>query len=312
MATPSPESTARRGLVWASLLISAACLLLAAAAVFGYAQNWQPAPVVMAAAIQPTGSPAAPSQAASRTPFLPVANTTTPTRTATPTQTATITPSPSPTATFTPSATQTATITQTPTAAPTEPAPPPLPASAYVDGLVGYPQTLSLSCESRSAVDWAAFYGLSISELEFQHALPASDNPNRGFVGYPNGPTGQIPPASYGAHAAPVAALLRAYGLSASEYSGLSLDDLRRSLAYGHPVIVWVIGSVLPGGYPQPYTAADGETLTVAAGEHTVIVVGYDENTVTVQDGGMRYSPSIERFLSSWGVLGNMGILYGR
>jgi uncharacterized protein YvpB len=242
-----------------------------------------------------------PRSAPSLTPFLPVTNTPRPTHTPTPTQTPTFTPSP--------------TQTETPTDIPTDTAVPPtetpsdgLPEAATVRGVYGAEQSLPLSCEARSAVDWARFFGVDIGEMDFQYALPISDNPNTGFVGDPRSGRGQIPPNPYGVHAAPVAALLRANGLNAQGYSGLGLVDLRREIADGQPVIVWVIGNVWNGSGVS-YTASDGETLTVAPFEHTVILTAYTQNTVTVIDGALMYSTTTERFLASWGVLGNMAVI---
>lgn len=237
----------------------------------------------------------------SRTPFLPVTNTSTPTRTHTPTQTPT--PTLEPTTTSTPTKTPTATLPP-PTPTPSDG----LPDSAEISGVYGYAQSLPLSCESRSAVDWARYFDVEIGELDFQFGLPTSDNPNTGFVGSPRSTRGQIPPNPYGVHAAPVAALLRAYGLNAQSYSGLSFTDLRREIAAGEPVIVWVIGNVWDG-YGQSYTASDGETVTVAANEHTVILIGYNMDTVMVVDGALGYSTTLERFLASWGILGNMAVI---
>jgi uncharacterized protein YvpB len=184
-----------------------------------------------------------------------------------------------------------------------------LPDEASVNGVHGYPQTLSLSCESRSAVDWARFFGREIGELEFLGGLPRSDNPEVGFVGNPNGWPGQIPPGPYGVHAAPVAALLRAYGIPAIDERGFRWDEVRGEIASGQPVIVWVIGSVLPG-VGVPYTASDGQTVIVAPMEHTVIVVAYSPYSVAVVDNHFVYSVPIERFLASWGVLGNQAVFY--
>jgi hypothetical protein len=39
-----------------------------------------------------------------------------------------------------------------------------LPDSAYITGVHGHPQKHSLSCESRSAADLAAFWGISLGE----------------------------------------------------------------------------------------------------------------------------------------------------
>ena len=133
----------------------------------------------------------------SATPFQPATYTPTATFTLTPTVT------PSPTLTFT--ATATPTLTLTPT----------LPSSASIQGISGRWPAYSLDCESRSAVDWAAYFGVKIDELTFFNALPSSDNPDKGFVGNVHGAWGQIPPYDYGVHAKPVAKLFRAYGLEA-------------------------------------------------------------------------------------------------
>lgn len=239
------------------------------------------------------------SSTTTRTPFQPQ------------TFTPTVTLTPTPTATFTSSPTPSPTITASPTYTPVPPSPTPqdeLPIEASTDPINGYAQTLPLSCESRSAVDFAAYFGILIGEMDFQYGLPSSDNPNTGFVGDPRHERGFIPPSSYGVHAAPVAALLRAYGLNAYSYSNLSFDDLRREIASGQPVIAWVIGNVWRGS-GTGYTASDGETMIVAPFEHTVIVTGYSLNTVQILDGNLVYTTTVERFLDSWQVLGNMAII---
>jgi len=230
---------------------------------------------------------------ASATPFQPLP-------TATPTSTATSTLTPEPTSTPTP-------LPPTPEPDTATPAWPP--SSASIDNIIGFPQSYALSCESRSAVDWARYFGVDIGETEFLLRLPLTDNPEKGFVGYYNDFGGQVPPNSYGVHADPVASLLRDYGLPAGGLKGLSLDDLRSEIAAGRPVIVWIIYGIT-NGYPMNYTASDGETTVVAPNEHTVIVIGYDESSITVLDGAWVYQRSIEQFMSSWEVLGNMAVIY--
>jgi uncharacterized protein YvpB len=238
-----------------------------------------------------------------RTPFQPV--TYTPTRTITPTSTAT--PTPTATSTTTPTATPTPTFTPTSTPVPATATPSDgLPSETYISGVVGYSQALPLTCEARSAVDWARFFGISIRELDFQYALPVTDNPNTGFVGDPRNGRGQVPPASYGVYPPPVAALLRSYGVPAQSYAGYDWQDIRREIAAGRPVIAWVIGNVWSGYSGQVYTASDGETVVVAPYEHTVIVIGYSPNSVTVVDNELVYTVPLARFLDSWGVLGNL------
>lgn len=231
---------------------------------------------------------------ASPTPFQPM-----PTSTATATFTAT------PTATSTSTSTSTPTITPSPM--PTQPQSS-LPSEAYIEGFYGNAQWFNLDCEARSAVDLAAYFGISINEMEFLERLPRSDNPEKGFVGDYHDSKGRLPPESYGVHAGPVADLLREFGLDVEAKKGLTWKRIRKEISSGRPVMVWVINNTLPG-YAVEYTSSDGETNLVANFEHTVIIIGYDQNYVTIQDGGSVYQRTISQFLDSWGVLGNMAIL---
>lgn len=184
-----------------------------------------------------------------------------------------------------------------------------LPNAASVSGVVGHPQSYSLSCEARSAVDWMSFWGVSVSEADFLAGLPRSDNPDRGFVGHASDVWGNIPPRSYGVHAEPVADLLRQYGFEAQGQRDLSWDDLRREIAAGRPVIVWVIGQMWHGT-PRSYVDSEGHNTIVASFEHTMILTGYDEVSVYFVDAfsGLNLPFSQQAFLDSWAVLGNMAV----
>jgi LysM repeat protein/uncharacterized protein YvpB len=184
-----------------------------------------------------------------------------------------------------------------------------IPESAYISGVVGLAQTYTLSCEARSAVDWAAYWGVDISESDFLQGIPSSDNPDRGFVGSFNDTWGLVPPRSYGVHARPVAVRLKEYGLKAEAHRGLEWDDLRSEIAAGRPVIVWIIGQMW-NGTPLSYTASDGKKTTVARFEHTMILIGYDASHVHVVDAysGWTQTYPLNTFLTSWSVLGNMAV----
>ncbi len=184
-----------------------------------------------------------------------------------------------------------------------------LPDVVFVEGLVGHAQTYNLSCESRSAADVANFWGIPVDEVEFFNNLPTSDNPEKGFVGNVKGVWGHTPPNSYGVHPGPVADLLRKYGLDAQARSGMNLDELKREIANGRPIIVWVVGHVWPGT-SQIYAAQDGSRVTVAPFEHTMIAYGYDKAGIYLIDAGSgtRRNYGFEKFQGSWGVLGNMAV----
>jgi len=188
------------------------------------------------------------------------------------------------------------------------------PATAFVVDIAGkavkgFPQSYPLSCESRSAVDLAAFWGVEIREREFLKHLPHSDNPEVGFVGDPNGVWGYTPPYSYGVHAGPVAELLKDYGIPARAHTGLTWADLQLEIAAGRPVIVWIIGEMWPGKATS-YSARDGRRVQVANYEHTMILVGYNQKKVEMIDAntGRAKRYPLNTFLKSWQVLGNMAV----
>lgn len=199
-------------------------------------------------------------------------------------------------------------LSPNPEPTPTPPAPPSLPSQVILSGITGKPQALPLDCETRSAVDWARYFGVSINELTFFNQLPHSDNPDKGFVGNVYGDWGNIPPDDYGVHAEPIAALLRNYGLSAYAHRPLGWDWLRAEIAARRPVIVWITGNV-EYGIPVFYTpASDGLTTLVARYEHTVVVTGYSSSSVYYLNGSTIYTRSINQFLASWSTMGYMAV----
>jgi subtilisin-like proprotein convertase family protein/uncharacterized protein YvpB len=195
-----------------------------------------------------------------------------------------------------------------PTPTPT-PEPRTIPSKAHISNISSQPQAYPLDCESRVAVDWAGYFGFNINEITFFNQLPRSDNPDTGFVGSVFGTWGQIPPKAYGVHAEPIAALLRDYGVPAYAHRPLSWDDLRWEISQGRPVYVWTIGNSSTSQIPVYYNPGDGNTTIVAHYEHTVMVIGYNENNVTILDNGNTYTRSIQQFLTSWSALDNMAIL---
>ena len=174
----------------------------------------------------------------------------------------------------------------------------------------GRAQERSLSCESRSACDLLAHYGLAVAEDAFRLGLPVSDNPDLGFVGDVDGPGEQLPPAGYGVHAGPIAARLTALGLPATATHGKDLDWLRGQLAEGRPVIVWATGML---DAPAPVRMHDraGRPFTAVRGEHTFLAIGYEPGRIVLLDaatGGEKRVPE-RRFDASWATLGRQAVV---
>ena len=184
-----------------------------------------------------------------------------------------------------------------------------LPPAAFVERVVGHPQQHSLSCESRSATDVAAFWGVTFTEDDFFRRLPKSDNPHRGFLGDVDLPAGTMPPDGYGVYAGPIAANLRSFGLDAQACHEWSMESLKAELAAGRPVILWATYEMqLPG--VEAWTSSDGTTSVVVQWQHTFIAVGYDEGNVHLvdaYDGATKYF-SYAAFIPAWDQLGRQAV----
>ena len=184
-----------------------------------------------------------------------------------------------------------------------------IPPSAFVEGVVGHPQEHNLSCESRSATDLSAFWGVTFTEDEFFHRLPKSDNPNRGFLGDVDLPAGSMPPVGYGVYAGPVAANLRSFGLDARARQEWNLDSLKAELVAGRPVIIWSTYDMrLPG--VENWTSSDGATSVIVKWQHTFVAIGYDETGVYLidaYDAGTKHF-GYETFDAAWAQLGRQAV----
>jgi uncharacterized protein YvpB len=181
-----------------------------------------------------------------------------------------------------------------------------IPESHYIWNIWGHRQYFGIGCEAAAAVDWADYFGVTVSEFNFQLRLPFSDNPDTGFVGSVNGPWGQVPPYAYGVHAAPIAAVLQEYyGMNAAGVKGFTIKQIKQEIASDQPVIAWVIGNCV-GGVPYEYIDKDGNDVLVAAYEHVVILTGYNEENIRYMNNGKFYDIPYTNFENTWSVLENM------
>jgi uncharacterized protein YvpB len=176
--------------------------------------------------------------------------------------------------------------------------------------LVGHAQQMPLSCESRSAVDVAAYWGVHIEEKEFFNNLPKTDDPNTGFVGNVYERWGQLPPNGYGVHAEPVAGLLRAYGLPAQARYGMTIEELEAELAAKRPVILWATPRMASQEVVYYTSAAGAETFAIRY-EHTVIAVGYNAGVIYVVDAatGYLWGYSKQSLVRAWDKLNRMSVV---
>jgi uncharacterized protein YvpB len=140
-------------------------------------------------------------------------------------------------------------------------------------------QSHNLSCESSAASMVAAYHGLPLSEAEVLNALPRNADPNLGFRGNVDGPTGGI--EDYGVYAGPIMDVLNAQDLNARPVEG-GLAGIQAAIARNNPVIAWVTYNCLPS--TPTTTTIDGRQVILVPNQHVVVVTGYNAEGVWAND----------------------------
>jgi LysM repeat protein len=165
-------------------------------------------------------------------------------------------------------------------------------------------QEHSLTCEAAAARMTAAYLGKPVTEAWIQAQLGTDANPHKGFRGSIDEPFGGV--THYGVYAEPLAQALRSLGLSADVHYGIGYTDVRAALDRGQPVIVWLSQFAAPGFYDQP----GGYRLV--PGEHSYVVVGYDDKGLVVNDplnGGRQFHV---RAIPHWELFNNMALFVSK
>jgi LysM repeat protein len=178
------------------------------------------------------------------------------------------------------------------------------PAPAGKSALLRVPvlaQAHSLTCEAAAARMVAAYFGKAVTEAWVQDQLGQDDNPHQGFRGAMDAEFGGI--ANYGVYAEPLAKVLQSLGLGADVRYNIRYADLHAVLDQGEPIIVWLSQFASPGYFDQP----DGYRLV--PGEHSYVVVGYDDAGLVVNDplnGGRQFHI---RAIPHWELFNNMALV---
>lgn len=199
----------------------------------------------------------------------------------------------------------------------------PLPVSALLDApaIKQYPE-LPSGCEVTSLAMLLQYAGVKKSKMELAYEMPKDptpiryDNngqivswgdPNVGFVGDVTGKS-----RGFGIYHAGLLPLLKAYVPAALDLTGKPFDLLAKQVAAGYPVIVWnTIDFAAPSKWVTWETPNGSVTTTFA--EHAVLLVGYDENNVYVNDpvtGNKNVAIDKAQFLETWKTMGQQALSY--
>ncbi len=72
--------------------------------------------------------------------------------------------------------------------------------------------------------------------------------------------------------------------MSASDKSGIEVEDLYYYVSCDTPVVVWVTIGMEDRYTPEGWYTTDGEYVDWSSNDHGAVLIGYSENTVTIAD----------------------------
>ncbi len=133
-------------------------------------------------------------------------------------------------------------------------------------------------------------------------------DPEFGFVGDMTGKK-----KGFGIYNKPLEELTRQYlGDRTVNLTGKSFDTILQSVADDKPVVVWATGDFTK---PTEWVSweKDGKEITVPFDEHVVLIVGYDETHIYINNplnGKKQQKVTREAMMLSWEAMGKQAITY--
>ncbi len=163
-----------------------------------------------------------------------------------------------------------------------------------------YPQ-LPTGCEATALTMIFNHSGLVVSKQEVADVLPKislphynqgkkrGGHPNEGFIGNP------YSRHSYGVYAEPILKVIENYLPGRSQdLRGKSLEQLLEVVKEGRPVMIWATINMANVSYTQSWLLETGETFWWPNNEHALVIVGYDDKWIYMNDP---YSGKEKKFL---------------
>lgn len=156
-----------------------------------------------------------------------------------------------------------------------------------------YPE-LPTGCESVAATMVLQYYGVSITAEEFagnwlecSENFYSSDNglygpdPNEVFAGNP------FSEYAYGCYASPIVEAINANSMeyNAKKITNKTVKEIcNEYIDHGIPVLIWATMSMKESQRGKSWYLPDGSEFTWIAGEHCLVLVGYDKNYYFLND----------------------------
>ena len=174
--------------------------------------------------------------------------------------------------------------------------------SYWIDDVITYHQYPNYpnGCESVALYILLQYYDVDVTVEEIVEALPKGSsphrvngvlyagNPLREFVGDPRLYTG------YGVYDLPIEDVANQFKEGIINFTGASLDEVLETVSNDHPVQVWVSINLEDTDVCMSWIDEDtGEKVDWICDLHSLVVVGYDYQTIIVSDP---YTGEIEEY----------------
>ncbi len=180
-------------------------------------------------------------------------------------------------------------------------------------------------CEVTSLAMLTAYLGLAATKLELERLLPKDESPlvrdadgaivswgdpAAGFVGDIRGDD-----FGYAVYHQPLARVLDAvYKPGSLDLTGAAdFAVLEQTIAQGKPVIVWTTETLAPTDEWVAWRTSSGEEVAATFRIHTVLLTGYDERYVYVNNpltGQQDQQADKSAFIAAWEQLGRQALTY--
>ncbi|MBO8162348.1 MAG: C39 family peptidase [Brevibacillus sp.] len=181
---------------------------------------------------------------------------------------------------------------------------------------------LKYGCEVTSLAMLLQYAGYDVDKLTLARQVPKDTeplvqrkgdirqwgDPNVGFVGDITGKR-----KGFAVYNKPLEKLLRRYmGERTLNLTGQPFERILQSVGQGRPVVVWTTGDFAP---PTEWKSwqKDGKKVVAPFDEHAVLLVGYDQTHVYVNDplsGVKQQRVSREAMKKSWEALGKQALTF--
>ncbi|OOB77449.1 MAG: hypothetical protein BEN18_10380 [Epulopiscium sp. Nuni2H_MBin001] len=159
-----------------------------------------------------------------------------------------------------------------------------------VDIIAQHPE-LPTGCEATALTMLLNYHGIMVTKEDVASIMPKSDapelsykmkyadNPNFTFIGDPFSEDG------YGVYAPVILDMIEWFLPGRRvDLSGGSFDVVFDSIDRGEPVIIWATINMIPPERGSSWELPNGNTFNWISHEHAMVVVGYDENYIYIND----------------------------